>query len=151
MTASDDLEKIIVAAHVLTRVAALDTRNEAPSAQWRTLAILAERGPLRVGDLAQLSRITQPGATRLVGTMAAQGLVVREPDPEDSRAVRVAATAEGERAFAAWRRQLATALLPRFDGLGDDEWEHLREAARILTARISPRRADDNDTKETAQ
>ena len=75
-----DLEELIVAAHALTRVAALETRNEAPSAQWRTLSILRERGPLRIGELAHLSRVTQPGMTRLVGTMADAGLVSRTAD-----------------------------------------------------------------------
>ncbi|NHI16718.1 MarR family transcriptional regulator [Microbacterium excoecariae] len=137
MTASDDLEAIIVAAHALTRIAALDTRNEAPSAQWRTLAILREHGALRIGDLARLSRITQPGATRLVRTMTEAGLVERAADADDSRAVRVVATAAGDEAYLAWRRQLTGALLPRFADLDDGDWEALRRTARLLTDRVA--------------
>ncbi|MTE24763.1 MarR family winged helix-turn-helix transcriptional regulator [Microbacterium sp. ZXX196] len=137
MTASDDLEAIIVAAHALTRIAALDTRNEAPSAQWRTLAILREHGALRIGDLARLSRITQPGATRLVRTMTEAGLVERAADADDSRAVRVAATAAGDEAYLAWRRQLTGALLPRFADLDDGDWDALRRTARLLTDRVA--------------
>ncbi|WP_456285025.1 MarR family winged helix-turn-helix transcriptional regulator [Microbacterium sp. JZ101] len=140
MDRARDLESIIVAAHALTRVAALETRNEAPAAQWRTLAILRERGPLRIGELARLSRITQPGVTRLIGGMADAGLVARGPDPDDSRAVRVAATERGEQAYAAWRVQLVEALLPRFADLSDSEWQALRTSAELLTQRMADAR-----------
>lgn len=145
MDRARDLESIIVAAHALTRVAALETRNEAPAAQWRTLAILRERGPLRIGELARLSRITQPGVTRLIGTMAEAGLVEREPDPEDSRAVRVAATPLGDEAYAAWRVQLVEALLPRFADLSDSEWQALRTSAELLTRRMADARPADGE------
>ncbi|WP_324011644.1 MarR family transcriptional regulator [Microbacterium sp. JZ37] len=145
MDRARDLESIIVAAHALTRVAALETRNEAPAAQWRTLAILRERGPLRIGELARLSRITQPGVTRLIGGMADAGLVAREPDPDDSRAVRVAATERGEQAYAAWRVQLVEALLPRFADLSDSEWQALRTSAELLTQRMADARPADGE------
>lgn len=145
MDRARDLESIIVAAHALTRVAALETRNEAPAAQWRTLAILRERGPLRIGELARLSRITQPGVTRLIGGMADAGLVAREPDPDDSRAVRVAATERGEQAYATWRVQLVEALLPRFADLSDSEWRALRTSAELLTRRMADARPADGE------
>ncbi|HJA03910.1 MAG: MarR family winged helix-turn-helix transcriptional regulator [Candidatus Microbacterium stercoravium] len=138
MTDAQDLADILVAAHALTRVAALETRNEAPAAQWRTLGILVSRGPMRIGDLAKQSRVTQPGITRLIGGMAEQGLVEREADPDDTRAVRVALTPRGRRAYFTWREQLAEALLPRFSELDEAQWQTLRSAARILTSRIAP-------------
>jgi len=147
VTDAHDLADILVAAHALTRVAALETRNEAPSAQWRTLGILVSRGPMRIGDLAKQSRVTQPGVTRLIGGMAQQGLVEREADPDDTRAVRVALTDRGRRAYFSWREQLAEALLPRFAELDEAEWQTLRSAARILTSRITA--AD--ETKENEQ
>lgn len=138
VTDAQDLADILVAAHALTRVAALETRNEAPAAQWRTLGILVSRGPMRIGDLAKQSRVTQPGITRLIGGMAEQGLVEREADPDDTRAVRVALTPRGRRAYFTWREQLAEALLPRFSELDEAQWQTLRSAARILTSRIAP-------------
>ena len=49
MTHDQDIETLIVAAHTLTRLAALETANDTPAAQWRTLTILRDHGPLRVG------------------------------------------------------------------------------------------------------
>ncbi|WP_051172578.1 MarR family winged helix-turn-helix transcriptional regulator [Microbacterium indicum] len=137
MTRSHDLESLIIGAHALTRTAAVDMQNETPSAQWRTLAILLERGPLRLGDLARLSRVTQPGMTRLVATMTEAGLLERAHDPDDQRAVIVAATDEGSAAYAAWRRELVAALLPRFSGLDDDDWRALGRAAEILREQLA--------------
>lgn len=133
MTREQDLERIIIATHALARVAALETKNETPAAQWRTLSILTEHGrAMRLGELATLSRVTQPGMTRLVGTMAEAGLVVREADDTDSRVTLVEITDAGREAFTAWRTQIGMTLLPRFADLDEDDWDALRRAAGIL-------------------
>jgi DNA-binding MarR family transcriptional regulator len=137
MTRAEDIERIVTAAHALTRVAALSTHNDAPAAQWRALTILQKEGAQRVGDLARTSRATQPGMTRLVGQMAEQGLVTRSTDPDDSRATIVTLTTAGADALDRWREQLGAALEPMFANLSDQEWSTLEHAARILTARAA--------------
>ncbi|MFG6491656.1 MarR family winged helix-turn-helix transcriptional regulator [Microbacterium sp. P03] len=137
MSKAEDLERIVVAAHALTRIAAIETRNEAPAAQWRTLSILRTEGPLRLGELARESRVTQPGMTRLVTQLHEAGLVERVEDPSDSRATVVSATAAGLRALDAWLVQLSSALAPRFADLDDDDWAALSRAATILATRTS--------------
>lgn len=138
MSRAEDVEALIIAAHRLTRVAAFETNSRTPAAQWRTLAILREHGPQRLGDLARLSRVTQPGMTRLIGTMSELGLVERTGDPDDSRAVRIAATDRGLAAYAQWRAHLVDAMLPRFEGLGDEDWAAIRHAAALLNDRVAP-------------
>ncbi|MFE1644818.1 MarR family winged helix-turn-helix transcriptional regulator [Microbacterium sp. P01] len=137
MSKAEDIERIVVAAHALTRIAAIETRNEAPAAQWRTLSILRTEGPLRLGELARESRVTQPGMTRLVTQLHEAGLVERVEDPSDSRATVVSATAAGLRALDAWLVQLSSALAPRFADLDDDDWAALSRAATILATRTS--------------
>jgi len=135
MSHVDDLERLLVATHALTRVAAVETGNTAPSAQWRALAILSEHGQLRLGELAALGRVTQPGMTRLIGIMAAAGLVERAADASDPRVPLVTATSRGLETYAAWRKQLAEALLPRFADLDSAEWEALHTVVGVLAAR----------------
>jgi DNA-binding MarR family transcriptional regulator len=132
MTRSEDLQRLVVAAHALTRIAALETRNEAPSAQWRTLTLLRDNGSLRLGELARLSRVTQPGMTRLVGAMAGSGLVERTADAADSRVTIVTLTAAGLEALDAWLAQLTAALTPHFGDLDEDDWAALGRTAGIL-------------------
>ncbi len=135
MQHSDDILRLLLGAHALTRMAALDTHAEAPAAQWRTLVLLRDQGPQRIGDLAALSRVTQPGLTRLVAQMAEAGLVERTPDPDDSRATVVSSTDAGQQALDEWLRVLSDALAPRFADLDDEEWATMRRAADIVNAR----------------
>ncbi|MEU1970245.1 MarR family transcriptional regulator [Microbacterium sp. NPDC019599] len=137
MTHQHDIETLIVAAHALTRVAALETQSDTPAAQWRTLTILRARGPLRVGDLARLSRVTQPGMTRLVGQMDDLGLVERSTDAADSRVTIVTVTPLGLEALEAWIVQLTSALAPHFEDLTESEWDALRTAAAILARKTA--------------
>lgn len=135
MQHTDDILRLLVGAHALTRVASLETRTEAPAAQWRTLVLLRDNGPLRIGDLATLSRVTQPGMTRLVTHMVETGLVERTTDPDDSRATLVSATDAGMTALDEWLRVLSSALAPRFADLDEQEWATIRRAADIVDAR----------------
>jgi len=135
MQHTDDILRLLIGAHALTRVASLETRTEAPAAQWRTLVLLRDNGPLRIGDLATLSRVTQPGMTRLVTQMVETGLVERTADPDDSRATLVSATDAGMTALDEWLRVLSSALAPRFADLDEQEWATIRRAADIVDAR----------------
>jgi len=135
MQHDDDILRLVTGAHALTRIASLETRNEAPSAQWRTLSLLRQHGPQRIGDLAALSRVTQPGMTRLAAQMTAAGLLERRADADDSRATVIAATDAGLAALDEWMRVLGEALAPRFADLDDEEWAAIRRAADIVDAR----------------
>jgi DNA-binding MarR family transcriptional regulator len=134
MTRNDDLLRLIVAAHALTRLAAIETKNDTPAAQWRTLKLLREYGPQRLGDLATLSRVSQPGMTRLVGQLASAGLVARDSDAADARVQRISVTPAGERALDAWIEQLRDALAPHVVQLDDATWHAISVAADALTS-----------------
>ena len=135
MQNGDDLLRLVLGAHALTRVASLETRNEAPAAQWRTLSLLREHGPQRIGDLAALSRVTQPGMTRLVAQMTDAGLLERGHDAHDSRATVVSVTPAGLTALDEWIQVLGAALAPRFSDLDADDWAAIRRAADVVDAR----------------
>ncbi|GAA5208120.1 MarR family winged helix-turn-helix transcriptional regulator [Microbacterium kyungheense] len=137
MTHGQDIETLFVAAHTLSRLAALETANETPSAQWRTLTILRDHGPLRVGELARLSRVTQPGMTRLTGQMVEQGLLTRATDAADSRATVLAVTPLGLEALQTWLLHLTSALAPHFADLTEQEWDALRTTAQVLTRNLA--------------
>jgi DNA-binding MarR family transcriptional regulator len=52
-------------------------------------------GPRRITDLAEIAGVTQPSMTSLVTTLEKSGLVRRDHDPSDRRAVLVSVTGEG--------------------------------------------------------
>ena len=65
-------------------------------AQWAVLSSVWRNGPLGIKQLAQLTGNAPPAVSRLVERMIAAGLVVREPDPGDRRAVVIGLSAKGE-------------------------------------------------------
>lgn len=107
---------------VLTRVDYL-MRRHVPSdvvslAQGSVLTTLLDHGPLRMGELADRERVRMPTATNLVLRLERTGLVAREPDPDDRRAVLVDITVDGRRRLAqliADRNNLLAGLLAQLD------------------------------------
>lgn len=135
MTENDTIQSLVLSAHRLGRIAAVSTGDPTPVAHWRTLSILRSEGPMRIGELAAASRVTQPGMTRLLATMVEEEVVSRIADTADSRAWLIRITPKGEAAIEGWHRELGAALAPFFDGLDDDDWAALRRAADILDTR----------------
>jgi DNA-binding MarR family transcriptional regulator len=134
------VEKLIVEANRLTRVAAQATGSTTPAAVWRTLSILAGEGSHRIGDLAKASRVTQPTMTKLVQHLAEEELIYRIADVADSRAWLIAITEKGTRALGDWREQLGAALQPMFSDLTEEETDILERAVAILETRTTTNR-----------
>ncbi|BDV30926.1 MarR family winged helix-turn-helix transcriptional regulator [Microbacterium terricola] len=137
MNRSESIEELIVAAHALTRIAAHETGNDAPAAQWRVLSLLRHDGPLRVGELAAASRVTQPGMTRLVTRLTENGLVERTGDPADSRATVVSITDQGADALTQWRTQLGQTVSARLADIDESDWTAIARVAELLAARTA--------------
>lgn len=137
MNHRDILEKLLVSSTRLVRIAAQSTGSRTPSAIWRTLGILDTDGPMRIGELAAASRVTQPGMTRVLGTMVEEELVSRIADVDDSRAWLIRITPKGRGALRDWRRQIADALEPWFADLDTAEWAILEGAVLLMSHRTA--------------
>lgn len=75
-----------------------------------TLVTLNDCGPLRITALAEAEGVTQPSMSELVNRLQRDGLVVRQRDPGDSRAVNVEITSAGRAMVAERRRERADRL-----------------------------------------
>jgi len=76
-------------------VPGLDTPQPGPGS-FSALVTLVRSGPMRLGDLAAREAVAPPTLSRIVAALEDGGYVVRHPDPDDRRAVQVAATASGQ-------------------------------------------------------
>ncbi|MEU1426430.1 MarR family transcriptional regulator [Nocardia sp. NPDC005746] len=56
------------------------------------LATVARSGPLRLGDLASIERVSAPTMSRIVTGLEKGGYLTRDADPEDGRAQLLTAT-----------------------------------------------------------
>ncbi|MGZ4277577.1 MAG: MarR family winged helix-turn-helix transcriptional regulator, partial [Solirubrobacteraceae bacterium] len=96
------------------------------------LARVRDEGPQRVTDLATSESVAQPSMTTLVARLVGQGLVTRDPDPDDARAVRVSLTDPGREALARRSTRRAAAMEARLEHLSAAERQTLAAALPVL-------------------
>lgn len=72
--------------------------------RWQVLSVLTQFDGSRIGTIADLSGGEQPAVSRVIDQMERDGLVVRRPSLDDSRAVEVWITDRG--------RAIVTELMP---------------------------------------
>lgn len=99
---------------------------------FSALATVTKYGPVRLATLAQRESVSAPSATRLVTELENQGLVEREMDPADGRAVLIRATPAGKEIIESARSARAAIMKELLDGLGADDHEALVAALPVL-------------------
>jgi DNA-binding MarR family transcriptional regulator len=82
------------------------------------LVPLFEEDGLRMGEIARRSRLSKQTMTTMIRLAERDGLVVREPDPEDARAVRVRLS-DRAREFAPVAERVLKRLEERVAGILD--------------------------------
>jgi DNA-binding MarR family transcriptional regulator len=104
--------------------------------QLSALTILANEGAMTPGALAIRERVRPPSMTRVIASLADEGLVDREPHPVDGRQVVVSVSESGAELVKAARRARQEWLADRLATLGEDKRGTLREAADIILALV---------------
>lgn len=89
-------------------------------------------GPRRITELACTTGVTQPAITLLVNRLQERGWAVREPDPSDRRAVRVALTPAGTETFARLQAEYRALMHEEMAALSDEEIEILARATQVI-------------------
>ena len=112
---------------------------ELTTPQAFALGTIVREGPLRVGRLAGELGVTVATASRTVDALAARGLVLREADPDDARAVQVVATATGKAVHAERRRRFVRNLAALMDELSEHERRQLADSLETLNRLFAPR------------
>ena len=106
--------------------------HELTTSQALALRVAVTEGPQRMGALAEALGVTVATASRTVDALAAAGLVRREADRADARAVRVVATARGKREFRLRNERFARAVGRLADDLSEIERRQLADALETL-------------------
>lgn len=108
--------------------------------EYDVLYTLAKRGgaPARICDLQDEVLLSQPALSRLVERLVTRGLLSRETDPDDGRAVLISLTPEGQRVQLevgrAHGRDIARALSPALTT------EELHELQRLTNKLLDARK-----------
>ena len=103
-----------------------------------SLIEIADAGPLRLNDLATRIGTSAPTASRTVDTLDDLGLVARETDPADRRAVRIELTPAGRRLVDERKARAAAAFEPAVGALTGPDRKQLLDLLSRMTAALSP-------------
>lgn len=126
------LFKLLAATHRLSRSAAVRLDHGLSASHYRTLGILRDIHAMRIGQLAERNRISQPGMTKVVAALESQKLVERVQDPGDSRAWLIEITDAGRESLMLRGKDLAMVLKEDFTNLTAEQIAVLDQAAQIL-------------------
>jgi DNA-binding MarR family transcriptional regulator len=96
------------------------------------LATLTGAGPLRLGDLAAREGVAAPTMTRIVASLEEAALVTRSADPQDGRAVLVAASPAGAALVQGESSARSSALRRRVAALSPEDRAALVAALPVL-------------------
>jgi DNA-binding MarR family transcriptional regulator len=92
------VDAVLSASRVLVAVAARslsDIAEEVTLTQYRSLVVLASRGPQNLVGLAEAVAVTPATATRMCDRLVKKRLLVRQSEQDDRRQVRLALTKKG--------------------------------------------------------
>lgn len=105
------------------------------------LARLEALGPVRLTELAQALGLDPSSVSRHVTALERAGLVTREKDPTDQRALHLVLTAQGEDAVRALAAARAEALATLTPGWSTEEIDDLADRLARLHTDITAHRA----------
>lgn len=137
------------AVHLLRHVRVEGREAGLTPARLSALSVLVFGGPRSLGELAEAEQVTPPTMSRLVGGLADQGLVSREPHPEDGRSVVLRATDEGRRALEAGRDRRVERLRGLLASLEEEERGAVAAASAALERALAA--APEEDEEDEAE
>lgn len=140
------VDAVIGASRALVAVAARSLAGVAEDVtlpQYRTLVVLASRGPQRVADLADILGVLPSTATRMLDRLVVKELVRRARRPQDRRTVRVALTGTGRELVEEVTRRRRAEIRRIMRDVPRDSWEGLADA--LTTFARSAGEVDERD------
>lgn len=110
----------------------LDADGELSAAQLSTLKMVRDDG-VRVGDIARNTGVKVPSATEQIIKLERAGLLRREADPDDSRAVLVRITGQGRAAVESANTRRNAVLAEILGTLSEEDRAALAAALPVMT------------------
>lgn len=128
------------AIHLLRRLRVEDEALGISAPRLSALSVLVFVSPMRIGELARVEQVEPPTMTRLVDGLQRDGYVIRSPDLDDARAVRVEATDRGRDTLIEGRRRRVEAFRALLATLPRKELDHLGRGVEALERALAAER-----------
>ena len=117
--------------------------------QASVLGIIGARGPIGLGELAEIEGVNPTMLSRVVGKLDELGLLERTPDPDDLRTASVRLTARGASRHQRIRRDRTKILARCLDRLPKDARDRFIEALPVLESLAAELKAEATGTKRS--
>jgi DNA-binding MarR family transcriptional regulator len=127
-----------VAIHLLRRVRREDERTGLGPARLSALSVVVFGGPLRISALAQAEQVRLPTMTPIVAALERDGLIARQPDPSDARAILLRATPKGARLMAEGRLRRIGAVADALQPASARDQATIAAALDLLEGLVGP-------------
>jgi DNA-binding MarR family transcriptional regulator len=131
------VDAVLSASRVLVAVAARslgDVAEEVTLTQYRTLVVLASRGPQSLAELADAVDVTPPTATRMCDRLIKKGLIVRRHERGDRRLIRLTLAKDGRDLVEAVTQRRRTEISHLMEAISPDQQGALIDSLQRLTA-----------------
>ena len=130
---AEDVARLRGALAVISRRVERQVPNDGlPPAQLAVLGTIKRDGPVGAGEVAEIEGLNPTMVSRILGKLEAAGLVLREADPDDGRAVLLRVTRSGRELFERRRRQRTKVFADLLAGLDADDSAALHRALPAL-------------------
>jgi DNA-binding MarR family transcriptional regulator len=121
-----------LAIHLLRRVRRGDDAAGLSAPRLSALSVVIYRGPISLTELAKAEGVTAPTMTRLVQALVKSGLVEKNVDQTDNRAVLLRATVDGHATLDIARARRLAALEELLEQLDAEDIAIVEEAVDLL-------------------
>jgi len=131
------VDAVLSASRVLVAVAARslgDVAEEVTLTQYRTLVVLASRGPQSLAALAEAVDVTPPTATRMCDRLIRKGLIVRRHDRVDRRLIRLTLAEKGHELVAEVTDRRRAEIADLLEAIPSEQQAALVDSLQRLTA-----------------
>lgn len=131
------VDAVLSASRVLVAIAARslgEAAEEVTLTQYRTLVVLASRGPQSLVSLAEAVDVAPPTATRMCDRLFRKGLIRRRHDRGDRRLIRLTLTSEGRNLVDAVTKRRREEIAQLLNAIPTDQQTSLIDSLQRLAA-----------------
>jgi DNA-binding MarR family transcriptional regulator len=132
LTEADIAARLRLSATRLARRMRQEAATGLSPSQLSALAVVHARGPLTLGELAEVEQVAPPTVSKVVAKLEADGLLERQVDPADKRVSLVQVTKAGAQLHDETKRRRTTWLTGRIRELSAEEQARLAGALDLL-------------------
>lgn len=96
------------------------------NSQSALLSVLLRNGPTRMSEIGKILKVSKPNITFLVDKLEEQGLISRENDKDDRRAINILLTEKGRRVIEESKSSLYRKIIGKLSLLSEEDLQNLQ-------------------------